>query len=511
MTTLRFVLFTLLALALTVLRGAVSWAAELPNVLFIVSDDHAAYVSGAYGNPQARTPNLDRFARTGVVFTQAFCNSPLCTASRQSLLTGKLPHSIGVTLLRTPLSPETTTLADVLAQAGYDTAAYGKMHFNSGLNHGFDEHLDRRDHAGFLEANPPRPIPEGLDVLPRWRPFRDPASIWLNGMYAPYGAYEADMAGTWFARQARHFLERQPEDDPFFLMVSFYEPHSPFHFPIEYANSFDPDAFEAPEVRPEDNDQIPEIFRNLTEEQKRNIIAAYYTSTEYMDRNVGRVLDALDESGHADDTLVIYLGDHGYSLGHHGRFEKHTMFEESVHSPLIIRTPDMNQLGQRTDALVEFIDLFPTVMDYCGLEGPDDLEGISLMPCLEQPNDPAVGRDYVFSEYYEHEEAMIRTHEYKYIYQRGEHLREDGYQTGLPMTGPSKQLYSLRTDPRETTNLAHDESYQELIARMEEVMLERFHQTHPKADEMTEGLTRDEQLSFFLRYRPEPTSLEGAR
>ena len=310
-----------------------------PNILLIMSDDHAAYVSGTYGNRKARTPNIDRFARTGVRFNNAFVNCPMCTPSRQSLITGRLPHSIHVTQLRTALSDDTATLAEVLKAQGYDTAAFGKMHFNSSLMHGFDRRLDHKEHRESLKETPPRPLPPDTDVLPVWKPFRDPAEIWLNGMYDPFGAYDRDMAGTWFARQAQEYL-RQERENPFFLVVSFYEPHSPFRFPVEYRDSFDPATFEVPEVLPQDEWQIPEIFRNLTEEQKQGITASYYTSTAYMDHNVGRVLDALDDAGLSDNTLVIYLGDHGYCLGHHGRFEKHTHFEEAVHAPLVMRLPN---------------------------------------------------------------------------------------------------------------------------------------------------------------------------
>jgi choline-sulfatase len=274
---------------------------QRPNILWICADDHAPYVCGAYGNRIIRTPNLDRLATEGVRFDSAYCNSPVCTASRQSFLTGRYPRTIGVTLLGTPLPADEPTLATLLRAAGYDTAAIGKMHFNSNLMHGFDVRIDVPQHAHHLKEHPPKPLPPDIEVQPPWRPFRDPARIWLNSACLPFGARDGEMAGTFFARHAARYL-RERRDKPFFLMVSFYEPHSPFHFPIEYRGKYRPEQFAVPKVGPEDDAQIPAIFRALTEHDKQGIIAAYYTSTEFMDKNAGLVLDALKRSGHAADT-----------------------------------------------------------------------------------------------------------------------------------------------------------------------------------------------------------------
>ncbi len=470
-----------------------------PNVLFLISDDHAAYVGGAYGNKKARTPNIDRFAETGVRFSNAFVNCPMCTPSRQSFLTGRLPHSIEVTQLRTALREETISLADLLKEYGYDTAAIGKMHFNSNLKHGFDLRLDHREHREYLKNHPPKPVPKNIDVLPPWRPFRDPANIWLNGMYYPYGAYDEDMAGTWFARQGQKYL-REHRENPFFLIVSLYEPHSPFRFPIEYRNSYDPSIFDVPEPGPEDSWQIPEIFRDLTVDEKQKITASYYTSTMFMDKNMGLVLDTLEETGLDENTLVIYIGDHGYSLGHHGRFEKHTSFEESVRAPLIVRLPHSQKEARVSGALVEFIDIFPTIADVCGSRIPEQVEGQSLLPIIQ--NKETEGRQYAFSEYYDNEEAMIRTRRYKFIYSTGKRRRQDGYQTGLPLPGRTIRLYDLKNDPSELNNLAEGENYRDLVIEFEKEMLKRFG-SHPKADSLPKNLDLEEKLDWFLTYREE--------
>jgi choline-sulfatase len=433
------------------LTGSVRAETPRPNVLWICADDHAPYVCGAYGDKIVRTPNLDRLAADGIRFDRAYCNSPVCTASRQSFLTGRYPRTIGVTQLQTPLPDGEPTLARLLRAAGYHTAAIGKMHFNSNLIHGFDLRIDMPQYNRHLKEHGQQPVPADVRVQPPWRPFRDPARVWLNSECLPFGALDADMAGTFFARQATRYLQ-DSRQQPFFLMVSFYEPHSPFRFPIEYRGKYRPEQFRAPKVGPEDDAQIPAIFRDLTDSEKQGINAAYYTSTEFMDRNVGLVLDALRISGHLDDTLVIYTGDHGYMLGQHGRFEKHCCFEPAVRSPLLLRWPQKVKAGQSTPALVEFIDIVPTVLDFCRVSAPAAIQGKSLVPLVR--GDVQRHRDHVVVEYSENEEAMIRTERWKLIYCTGKRARQDGYQTGRPLPGRTVRLYDLDSDPDEMTNLA---------------------------------------------------------
>jgi choline-sulfatase len=441
------------ALAIGTLTAPAAGAEEprRPNVLWIVADDFAPYVYGAYGNKVVRTPNLDRLAAEGLRFDRAFCNSPVCTASRQSFLTGRYPRTIGVTQLSTPLPASETTLAELLQKAGYDTAALGKMHFNSDLKHGFDLRLDLADHRKHLQEAGRRPLPEGVPVLPVWRPFRDPARVWLNGMYHPFGAVDADMAGTYFAREAGRYLQA-PRDRPFFLMVSFYEPHSPFHFPVEYRDRHQPESFTVPRPGSEDDAQVPAVFRDLTDREKQGIIASYYTSVEFLDKNVGQVLDALKRSDKERETLVILLGDHGYMLGQHGRFEKHCCFEPAVRAPLVLRYPGKIKAEQSTHALVEFIDVVPTVLSYCGAPIPATVQGQSLVPLLEGKADGH--RQHVFVEYAENEEAMVRTARWKLTYGTGKRERQDGYHTGKPLPGRTVRLYDLENDPDEMKNLA---------------------------------------------------------
>lgn len=498
--------FSLVLLFLTAI-AAVAWthlAQARTNVLFICADDHAPYVCGAYGNSVVRTPNIDRLAREGMRFDRAYCNSPVCTASRQSFLTGRYPRSIGVTQLRTALPEGEITLSEVLLKAGYETAAIGKMHFNSDLTHGFETRIDHPQHRQWLRQKGETPIPSDVAVLPQWRPFRDPAEIWLNGFYRPFGAVDADMTGTFFAEQAAAFLNETQRERPFFLIVSFYEPHSPFRFPIEFAGRHDPASFAVPPVVAADEPQIPEIFRHLSDEDKQGIIASYYTSAEFLDKNVGIVLDALKESGQADDTLVVYLGDHGYMLGQHGRFEKHCSFEPAVRSPLLMRLPGRVTEDSHTSALVEFIDIVPTVLDVCHIAVPPTVQGKSLLPLLTGKTDRH--RDQIVVEYSENEEAMIRDDRWKLVYTTGKRDRQDGYATGLPLPGRTIRLYDTANDPDELHDLSNDPAQEERIEQLLNDLIDHMVATAREPDILPREAERLDLLDFCLQ----PRDVSGA-
>jgi arylsulfatase A-like enzyme len=466
-----------------------------PNVLLLMGDDHAAYAVGCYGSAQVRTPNLDRLAAQGMRFDRAFCNSPVCTPSRQSLLTGRLPHAVGVTLLTSALPARELTLAEHLKAGGYETVSIGKMHFNSGLKHGFDLRVDQPAHRAWQRTNPPGSLPEGVSIQPAWRPFRDPARTWLNSEARPVGAREHDIDATFFAHEAGQIL-REARTRPLFLMVSFYQPHSPFSFPTEYAGKIDPERMPVAQVGAEDLPHVPLIFRDLTDAEKRGINAAYFTSVAFLDSRVGLVLEALRASGQETNTLVIYCSDHGYMLGQHGRFEKHASYDEAVRAPLIVRWPGRIKPGTSTDALVELVDLFPTIVEACGLEMPIQRHGRSLMPLLGQqtPTMP----EFVMSQYHENEEAMIRTDRWKLVYCTGKRARLDGYETDHPTPGRYVRLFDLRNDPGEFADKSRDAKYQTLIRELKAKMAGRFESTANPDSRAPAGFELDETLDWYL-------------
>lgn len=478
-------------LPLLLLSSTALAADPKPNVLWICADDLAAYPLGCYGDKQAKTPNIDALAKSGVRFDRAYCNSPVCTASRQSFLTGRYPRALGVTQLKTALPDGTPTLATLLKAAGYETLSVGKMHFNSNLKHGFDVRIDAPDHRKELNARKPQPLPDGVEVQPKWQPFKDHARTWLNSKALPFGATDADMPGTFYAGKGAELLAAKREK-PFFLMVSFYEPHSPFHFPVDDRGAFDPKKFTVPKVGAEDDWHIPAIFRDLTESEKQGITAAYYTSAAFLDRNVGKVLDTLKKAGLEENTIVVLTGDHGYMLGHHGRFEKHCCYEPAVRAPLLVRLPGATKAGTSNAALTEFIDVAPTLLEACGVKVPESIQGKSLRPVLS--GKATTHRDRVFVEYSENEEAMVRTADWKLIYTTGARKREDGYETGKPLPGRVVQLFDLKADPDETTNLASKpeqaERVKELTAALEKHLTATAREPKliPKTDDVHERL-----------------------
>jgi choline-sulfatase len=334
------------------------------------------------------------------------------------------------------------------------------MHFNSELRHGFEVRVDSPEHRKWLAGKGRAAVPAGVGVLGGWRPFKDPAEVWLNARGLPL-AMDADMDATYFAARAGEFLSASRER-PFFLMVSFTQPHSPFNFAVEFAGKYGAEQFGAPAVDAADEAQIPKIFRGLTDEQKRGIAASYYTAVEYMDSKVGAVLEALEKSGRAGNTLVIYTGDHGYMLGQHGRFEKHCGYEAAVRSPLIIRGPGKVGAGGASGALVNFVDIVPTVLEVAGVATPANVQGRSLKPLLQDPS--KAHRESVFIEYSENEEAYVVTERWKFIYGTGKRLREDGYETGGPLPGRTIMLFDLKGDPDERINLAARPEHADRVA-----------------------------------------------
>lgn len=467
-----------------------------------MADDHAGYVLGADGNLLAETPYLDQLAREGTRFAMHHCNSPVCTPSRQCLITGLLPHAAGVTTLRTALSEEKTTLPACLKQSGYKTAVFGKMHFNQpgrpGL-HGFDtavteDVLNQRWRA----EHKPKPIPAQVPGRGPWQPFRTPAREWLNARAEPFARLEYDMKASFQLRLVREYLEANAQGtEPLALWVSFHEPHSPFDFPVEDWRHFDPARFPVPRVGPEDGWQIPLIYRDLSDDEKRGIIAAYYTSARYLDRNVGRLLHMLRDFGIEENTLVVYTADHGYSLGQHGRFEKHCGYDPALRVPLLMRWPGRIREGVAAD-LTEHIDLGPTVLDLLNAQPLPEQHGQSLKPYLTEGRHPSP-REWIFSELLENEECYARSDRWKYIYCSGRRERTDGYKTENPTPGRYGRLYNLIDDPGEFTDVSA--KHPEVVKDFQQKLLQRYRDTHPETAQAPKGGSEEDALDFYVRPR----------
>ncbi|MCM5663072.1 sulfatase family protein [Galbibacter mesophilus] len=483
------------------------------HVVVIVGDDHAQGVVGAYGNEIIRTPNIDALADDGLLFKNAYANSPLCSASRQSLLTGKYPHATGVNLLFTPFNDRTnTTIAEHLKQGGFKTAMFGKQHFNTWIwgelykngmpKFGFDTLVDHREYKRWLSSvNMPK-IPDSIPLygkddkeLPKHKAQLNPKTL-----SQPY--FDKYAEGTFLANSATDFIKKN-KNGRMFLWVAFHEPHAPFAFPIEYSNKYNPIDMPLPKGSNEDDAWIPARYKDLTDEEKRGIIASYYTSTEYMDKNVGMVINALKAEGIYDKTLIIYLGDQGYLLNDHKRFEKHTMWEEAIKAPLIIAGKKMSKKGSSRDELVEFVDIAPLIAEATGLPELETAQGTSFLQNLEgNTSDEIQGEDdYVFAEFLEDNKAMVATKKWKYIFSTGKRDLGQGYQTGNGAFGIYHKLYDLQNDPTETSNLAHKKENAPLVANMQQKMLQHFIKTHPYAKEVPETLTTVGKLVWFCEPR----------
>jgi len=471
-----------------------------PNFVFIIADDHAGYVLGADGNKKVSTPNLDHFASQGVRFARHYCNQPVCTPSRQSLLTGQMPSAAGVTVLRTSLDPAKPTLPKQFKGAGYRTAVFGKMHLNRpsapGL-YGFDEMMTEQDiNKAWTATLPKRDLPAGVGRKPRWQPFKDPARVWLNADKLPFPRYYEEMRGTFTANRAIDWLTQHKSDaEPFALWVSFPEPHSPYDFPIDLKDQYDPKTFEAPKVGPEDAGQIPLIFRDLSPADKQGIAAAYYTSVSALDRNVGDVLKALDNLGLAENTCVFYMADHGYCLGQHGRFEKHCGYEPALRVPLLARFPGKIQKGAVVNDFTEHIDVTATIVEVMGLDKLPVQHGQSLRPYLEGKK-PASPRKEIFSQYLENEEVFAADDRWKFIFGSGRRKRTDGYETDNPTPGRYLKLYDKKADAGEFFNVAA--KHPDVVTAMQESILRRYRSTHPDAAKEPKGVSKAEAIEFYV-------------
>lgn len=367
-------------------------AADKPNVLFIAVDDLSAAL-GCYGDLVANTPNIDRLAATGVRFDRAYNQLPLCNPTRASVMTGLRPDQIKVYDLdrhfRDEL-PNVVTLSQAFQRAGYFAARVGKIyHYNVpasiGTN-GFDDPpswnqtinpigRDKTDEALVFNAEPHRKISGALS--------------WL----AADGTDKEQTDGM-IATEAIQLM-RQKQDEPFFLGVGFFRPHTPFVAPKKYFQMYPLDEIRLPFAPADDRSDIPTAAfahncpipnYSLPTPILKQAVQAYYACVSFIDAQVGRLLDELDRSGLADNTIVVFWSDHGYHLGeHNGIWQKRTLFEQGARTPLIIRAPQAEGNGQSCRRIVEFVDIYPTLTNLAGVKAPPDLAGRDLSPLIQDP------------------------------------------------------------------------------------------------------------------------------
>src|SRR5258706_9120222 len=391
--TFRFSPFLCLLLIALSARAAEPAKNRPMNVLFIASDDLNNDL-GCYGHKIVKSPNIDRLAARGVTFNRAYCQFPLCSPSRVSLMTGLRPDTTKIynlqTNFRTQTIPDALTLAQMYRQHAYYVARVGKI-FHYGVpgqigTKGLD------DPKSWDEViNPRGRDKDDEDKLTNLNPKRGLGSAlaWL----AADGTDDEQTDGIAAMRSVQ--LLEQHKDKPFFIAVGFFRPHCPYIAPKKYFDMYPLDQIKLPEQRPDDLKDVPAIAPfvkppnwGLKEEDLRKAIQAYYASVTFMDVQVGRLLEAVDRLGVAEKAMVLFWGDHGYALGEHGQWMKMALWEEQTRVALFFAGPGMKGDGERSDRIVEFLDLYPTFSDLTGYQGPVKFAGMSLKPLLEDPNAP---------------------------------------------------------------------------------------------------------------------------
>ena len=489
---LRFRLLALLVALSALAPHLDAVADDRPNVLFLIADDLNCDL-GCYGHETVESPHIDALAASGRRFERAYCQVPLCSPSRTSMLTGLTPSHNGIRLnpgsgrfsheyVRAnhfrDQNPDLVTLPQAFRNAGYFVARIGKLYHYGVPGQIGTSGLDDPESWDFVVN------PAGRDKIDEHKVF----SL-IPGYYggtlswlATDGTDEEQTDGL-AATAAISILERRPpgkgvgrggdyEGKPFFLACGFYRPHTPYVAPRAYFDRYDVNAVPLPEHSGDDARQQPraayqsgqKVTEGMTDAQRREAIRAYHASVTFMDAQVGRIMDALDRLNLAKNTIVVFTSDHGYHLYDHNLWQKRSLFEASARVPLVIRAPEMNAPGESTDALAGLIDLYPTLAELAGIDAPDNLDGTSLVPVLDDP--AASVKDAAFTEIH-----FSKT-------RSGYSVRTDRHRYAIwtdakgQMTGEA--LFDMQADPQERTNLADDPEMaairEELKTRLEDYL-----------------------------------------
>ena len=413
------------------------------NVLFIAVDDLNDWISPLGGHPQAKTPNFDRLAERSVTFTNAHCQAPICNPSRVSLLTGTLPSTTGTYYLAPKIreweaTRNAVTIPQHFHRSGYDSWGAGKI-FHGGDNK--NEFAEYGGHFGAFGPRPEKPISAG-HTHPLW----DWGAFPESDDQMPDAKIAAWTAGKLSQKHTR----------PFFLGCGFYRPHVPLYAPKKWFDMHPRSDIQLPRYVDGDLDDISQYAQDLTwsvaaprhqwiveHGELKHVIQAYLACISFVDAQLGKLLDALDESDAAENTIIVLWSDHGFQLGTKERWGKRALWEDATKVVLMISAPGMSH-GTKCDRPVGLIDLYPTLIQLCGLDQVTGLEGHSLTPLLKTPD--ATWPWPALTTFGQHNHG-IRSTDWRYI------VYADG----------SQELYDRKNDPDEITNLASDPKYQDII------------------------------------------------
>ena len=443
-----------------------------PNILFIMSDDHASHAMSCYGSRINTTPQLDRIAQGGMRFDNCFCTNSICTPSRAVILTGTYNHVNGVTTLASTLDGRQVTMPKLLQAAGYQTAIIGKWH----LGHG-----GVNDPTGF----------DYWSVLPGQGLYHDPEMIEM-GTRKRYRGYVTDLISDF----SLDWLRARDPERPFFLMCHHKAPHRSWEPDEKHALMYEDEEIPYPETFDDDYSNRAaaagaakmRIDRDMTltdlkqptpkgltaEEEKKwkyqRYIKDYLRCVASIDDNVGRLLDYLEEEGLAENTIVVYTSDQGFFLGDHGWYDKRFMYEESLRMPFLIRYPQAVEVGTVNEQMILNVDFTPTLLDYAGVEVPPNFQGSSFGPLLAGDR-PAGWQTSMYYRYWMHlahhhvyAHYGVRTLRYKLIYYYADGLDQPGV-IDEPKK-PEWELFDLESDPNELNNVYHDAGYAEVVEEL---------------------------------------------
>lgn len=445
--------------------------ADRPNILWICSDQQRHDTIHALGNPHIRTPNLDRLVAEGVSFTHAFAQSPVCTPSRACFLTGRYPRTTRCRQNGQNIPADEVLITRMLADVGYDCGLVGKLHLSA-----CDGRVEARIDDGYRVFHwSHHPNPDWAEnAYIHW--LEERGRKWEDLYRKPPGDHvwpgvPAEFhQTTWCAEKTIEFI-RENRDGPWLMSVNPFDPHHPFDPPEEYLRRYDPSDVPAPTYRPGELDHKP-VYQQvdhqgaygghglssarLSEHEHRRIVAAYYAMIELLDDQVGRIIEALEATGQRENTIIIYMSDHGEMLGDHGILLKGPYFYDcAIRVPLIMSWPGRFERGLRSDALLELTDLPPTLLELCGMDVPERMQGKSFACILTRDSPPNEHRDHVFCEYYN---AMVGHNRAAH----GTMIRDRDYKIAVYHGIQAGELYDLRADPGEFDNLWDSPDHRDL-------------------------------------------------
>lgn len=489
-----------LFLIISIILFSSCYAEKKPNVLFIAVDDLKPML-GCYGSTQIQSPNIDRIAEKGTVFLNNHCQQAVCSPSRASLMFGMRPDNTKIWDLHTPVRSfikDEKTIAQHFKDNGYTSAAFGKIFHISMADDGHDKPSWSKNYETINATAYPKNTGEPFGGHFQDKKLKQKMQVYYQQLIdegkkpgkaramtiskmkvSTEKAAVDDLAyvdGQIANNAVKMIKKLAGKEEPFFVAVGFKKPHLPFVAPQKYWDLYNPDQIllskwqKAPEGAPKlamhswgelksYSDIKPEILPNglLNEDKQRELIHGYMACVSYTDAQIGRLLDTLEEQGLADNTIIVLWGDHGWHLGDHGIWCKHSNFEQATRSPLIFSSPK-TKAGLKNSSPVEFVDIYPTLCDLAGIQTPAYTDGVSLKPIMN--GEKTAVKDFAISQFHRGKTRMgysLRTDQYRYTawfemdYRKGEKASKQNL--------IAEELYDYKTDPDETKSLIDNKSY----------------------------------------------------